>query len=138
MPTQESTPLGLEECEHKLNFNVAIRASFAVAAAVLSNSSGDIIAGSTKNIISTEVNKGEALADLLLVVDLAIQEGCNNVILKGDSFVIILAINQFHLLADWDFSPIIANIHLKLQHFQDWSASKVRRGDNSRAHHLAK
>ena len=121
----------------KINFDVAINSYFSVTAAVLSNTSGDIISAFTKKLLSTEVNKGESIA-ALTGIDLAILQGCNNLLIEGDSLVSILAINNQNLFTEWSIAPIIADIQLKLQHFQVWNATKVSRSANFRAHHLAK
>lgn len=64
----------------KITFNrCCYKDSFAVTAAVLSNSSGEF----AKKLPSTDVNKGEAMA-ALTSIDLAISQGCNNLMFEGD------------------------------------------------------
>jgi hypothetical protein len=60
----------------KGNFDVAIRGSFAVVAAVLSDDMGDIVAAATQRLTCTEALQGEALA-ALLTSRLAASFGCN-------------------------------------------------------------
>jgi hypothetical protein len=49
----------------KANFDVAVRDSFSVAAAVISDSSGDIIFAATSKLLGTDALMGEAAAALL-------------------------------------------------------------------------
>jgi hypothetical protein len=49
----------------KGNFDVAIRENFVMAAAVISNSSGDFILAATQRLSSTDVLMGEASVALL-------------------------------------------------------------------------
>ena len=55
----------------KINFDVATNAYFSVIASILSNSFGDIISSFTKNLLSTDMNKGEFMA-AFTGIDLAI------------------------------------------------------------------
>lgn len=121
----------------KLNFDVATKEDFAIAAAILSNDKGEILLAFTNKLAFLDVNKGEATTTLTSV-DLAISFGCYNLLLEGDSLVTFMAINQPVLLTNWSLAPIILYIQLKLQHFQAWNAEKVSRSAKSHAHHLAK
>jgi hypothetical protein len=60
-----------------------------------------------------EASAGEAQAGLL-VVNLALFNGCSSHFLEGDSLLTILAINKAHLFTDWSCdscAPIISDIH---------------------------
>ena len=57
---------------------------------------------------------------------------------EGDSLLTILAINQGHLFSDWPCAPVIADCRQQLSFFSSWTASKVSRCANSRAHSVAK
>jgi hypothetical protein len=121
----------------KGNFDVAVRGSFAVAAAVLSDDSGTIIAATTQKLVSTDVLQGEAHA-ALLVVRLAASLGLGPISVEGDALLVILAINSPTLFSSWYFVNCISDISLTLSSFQSWNALKVSRCANFRAHALAK
>jgi hypothetical protein len=121
----------------KANFDVAIRQHMAVAAATLSDHDGNIIAAVSKKLPLLEVNAGEAQA-ALLAIQFASSFGCHSLCLEGDSLTVILAINKVSLFTDWSFAPIIGDIHLQLHGFSSWTAVKVSRSANFRAHQLAK
>jgi hypothetical protein len=58
--------------------------------------------------------------------------------LEGDALLVILAVNQPHLFATWQFAPIVSNLRLKLFSFQSWNVLKVSRCTNFCAHVLEK
>jgi hypothetical protein len=74
----------------------------------------------------------------LLVVSFAADFGCSSILLEGNSQLIILAINKDHLFLDWLCAPVIGDIQLHLLRFDSWTALKVSRCANSRAHSVAK
>jgi hypothetical protein len=81
----------------EVNFDVAIRKSFAVAAAVLSDDQGEILSAIVECLPSQDVSAGEPLA-ASLVVKSAASWGIKPMDLEGDSLVVTLAINnQPHL-----------------------------------------
>jgi hypothetical protein len=121
----------------KGNFDVAIKDNFAVAAAVLSDSSGEIFAAATLKLHSSDVLLGEASA-ALLATRLARSSGLDVFLLEGDALLVSLAINQPALFSSWHFNSVISDICLELTSFRSWHASKVSRCANFRAHALAK
>jgi hypothetical protein len=121
----------------KANFDVAVTHSFAVAAAVLSDDSGNIIAAASQKLVSRDVLQGEAAA-ALLAVRLAVFSGCEQLLLEGDALLIVLAINNPSLFSSWCFAHCISDISLVLSSLHSWLASKVSRCANFRAHALAK
>jgi hypothetical protein len=121
----------------KGNFDVAVRGSFAVAAAVLSDDKGDIVAAATQRLNCIEALHGEALA-ALLTSRLAATFGCNLFSLEGDALLVVSAINNPSLFSSWIFANCILDINVVLASFQSWSALKVSRSANFRAHALAK
>jgi hypothetical protein len=58
--------------------------------------------------------------------------------LEGDALLVILAVNQPHLFATWQFAPIISDLRLELSTFQNWNALKFYRCANFRVYVLAK
>jgi hypothetical protein len=116
---------------------VAIRDNFAVAAAVISNSDGEIILAATQKLSITDALIGEASADLL-TTRLATFIGLGNFLLEGDALLVILAVNQPHIFSSWHFAPYISDIRLELSIFQSWNDSKVFRCANLHAHVLVK
>jgi exonuclease III len=121
----------------KGNFDVAIKGNFAVAAAVLSDSSGEIFAAATLKLHSFDVLLGEASA-ALLATRLARSYGLDVFFLEGDALLVSLAVNQPALFSSWHFSSVISDICFELSSFRRWHASKVSRCANFRAHALAK
>jgi hypothetical protein len=121
----------------KLNFDVAVKDSFSVAAAVVSDEKGDILSAATQNLHGTDALQGEAHA-ALLAIRLADSMGCRLVVLEGDALLVILAINNPPLFSSWNFANCLADISLVLSSFQSWNALKVSRSANFRAHVLGK
>jgi hypothetical protein len=120
----------------KGNFDVAIRGSLAVAAAVISDDSGNIISAATMKLYSLDALQGEALA-ALLTTRLAVTTGSSILHLEGDALLVVLAINKPALFSSWSFVNCISDISLELSSFHSWSALKVSRCANYRAHALA-
>jgi hypothetical protein len=121
----------------KCNFDVAVRSSFAVAAAVISDESGNIVLAATQRILSLDALQGEARA-ALLGVRLASSAGLVRLELEGDALLVILAINSPSSFVSWSIDNCIADISLVLNSFHSWKALKVSRCANFRAHVLAK
>lgn len=90
----------------KINFDTAIQVSFSVQAAICGNSTRKIIYLSSLISSPCFANVGEALA-----TQLAISLDCllnfDRFILKGDSVMVIQALNQPSSDLDWRISPII-------------------------------
>jgi hypothetical protein len=101
----------------KANFDVAVKDSFAVAAAVLSDDQRNIFAAATQRLFSTDVLQGEAAA-ALLAVRLAVSSGCDHLLLEGDALLVVLAIKNPSLFSSWNFSHCISDISLVLSSFQ--------------------
>jgi hypothetical protein len=57
-----------------------------------------------------QVNAGEAFA-ALSAFQLTSSFGCTSLCLEGDLLTVILAVNKASLLTDWNFAPIIGDIH---------------------------
>ncbi|XP_059440565.1 uncharacterized protein LOC132173020 [Corylus avellana] len=121
----------------KGNFDVAVKGSFAVAAAVLSDEKGAIVGAATQRLNCPDALQGEALA-ALLTTRLAASFGCNFLSLEGDALLVVLAINNPSLFSSWIFANCISDISVVLAPFQSWNALKVSRSANFRAHALAK
>jgi hypothetical protein len=121
----------------KLNFDVAVKGSFSVAATVVSDEKGDVLNAATQKLHGSDALQGEAHA-ALLAVRLADSMGCKLITLEGDALLVILAINNPPLFSSWNFANCLADISLVLSSFQSWVALKVSRCANFRAHVLGK
>jgi hypothetical protein len=121
----------------KGNFDVAVKDSFSVAAAVISDDRGNIVGAATQKLHCTDALQGEALA-ALLTSRLAASLGYKLLALEGDALLVVLAINCPALFSSWTFSNCIADISLVLSSFQSWNTLKVSRSANFRAHALGK
>jgi hypothetical protein len=121
----------------KVNFEVAVKGSFAVAATVISDERGDIVGAATQKLHCTDALQGETHAALLAIC-LAESLGCRLVVLEGDALLVALAINNHSLFSSWNFANCLADVSLVLSSFQSWNASKVSRSANFRAHALGK
>jgi hypothetical protein len=77
----------------KGNFDVAVRNSFVVPAAVISDSSGNIVLAAMHKLPSIDFLQGEAFADLL-ATQLVVSCGCGNFFLEGDVLLVLLAVNN--------------------------------------------
>jgi hypothetical protein len=117
----------------KVNFNTAIRPSFAVAAAILRDHSGNIMAVNTLKLPYVDANKGEAYA-ALLAVRLASSFGCPSIILEGGSLLTVLAIKEPQLFLDCNTKFVISNINLLLTAFSFWKVCKAFRCANICVH----
>jgi hypothetical protein len=115
---------------------MAVKHSFVVAVAVLSDEFGNIIAAASKKLVSTDVMQKEAAATLL-AVRLAAFSRCDHLLLEGDALLVVLAINNPPLFSSWCFAHCISNISLVLSSLHGWNAVKVSRCANFRAHALA-
>ncbi|XP_059436361.1 uncharacterized protein LOC132169326 [Corylus avellana] len=121
----------------KGNFDVAVKGSFAVVAAVISDDMRNIISVATQKLNSTDVLQGEASV-ALLAARLVVSSGCDKLMLEGDALLVVLAINNPSLFSSWTFANCIYNISLVLSSFQSWNALKVSRCANFRALALTK
>lgn len=119
------------------NFDVAIRPSFAVAAATLRDHKGEFLAVNTLKLPPMDANLGEAHA-ALLAVRMAASLGCTSLCLEGDSLVTVLAIKDPFLFSDWISESVISDISLQLLSFSDWKVSKISRCANFCAHQVAR
>jgi hypothetical protein len=97
----------------KSNFDVAIHDNFAVAAAVVSKSVGEIILAMIQKLSISNILIGEASA-ALLATWLAAFTGTIDYTLEGDALLVILAMNQPLLFSSWHFAPFISDIRLNL------------------------
>jgi hypothetical protein len=93
----------------KANFDVAVKNSFAMAAAVLSDDLGNIVVAASQKLVSTNVLQGEAAAALLAVFFC-----CDQLLLEGDALLVVLAINNPPLFSSWCFAHCISDISLVL------------------------
>jgi hypothetical protein len=121
----------------KVNFDVAIRPSFAVAAAILRDHSGNFLAVNSLKLPVVDANKGEALA-ALLAVRIASSFGCSSIIIEGDSLLTVLAIQKPHLFLSWNTDAIISDITEVLDSFSSWEVFKISRCANMCAHYVAR
>ena len=95
-----------------------------MAAAVISNYMGIILAAVTHKLSSTDVLRGEAFAALLAVrLAASLSLGCLS--LEDDALLMVLAVNNPPLFHSWYFANYISNISLALSSFQSWSALKI-------------
>jgi hypothetical protein len=111
-------PLGIGGI--KGNFDVAVRDSFVVADAVISDFSDNIIMVATQRLHSTDILVSEAFATLLASRLLALSSGINHFVLKGfgDALLVILEINSHELFTLRNFSNLVSDISLSLLSFQ--------------------
>jgi hypothetical protein len=80
----------------KVNFDVAVKGSFAVAAVVVSDERGEIVGAVTQKLHCFDALQGETHV-ALLAVRLTDSLGCIMVVLEGDALLVILAINSHSL-----------------------------------------
>jgi hypothetical protein len=123
-------------CSFKVNFDVAIRPTFAVAGAVLRDHSGKFLAVNTLKLPPMDALMGEAHA-ALLASRLAVSMGCSPLIIEGDSLLTILALKDPLLFSDWIFAPVISDSLVQLHSINVWSALKISRCANLDAHLVA-
>jgi hypothetical protein len=90
----------------KGNFDVAVRGSYVVAAAVLSDEKGAMVGAATQRLYCSDALQGEALA-ALLTARLATSFGCNFFSLEGDALLVVLASNNPSIFSSWTFANCI-------------------------------
>jgi hypothetical protein len=93
----------------KVNFNVAIRPNFTVAATTLRDHNGNFVVVNSLKLSPMNAILGEAHA-ALLVIRLAYVHGCSPLVIEGDSLLTILAIKVPHLFLDFISAPVISNV----------------------------
>lgn len=89
----------------KVNFDAAIHPSFVVATATLRDQHDDFFVVHSLRLLSIDTNKGKALA-ALLATQLVFSFDCSSLIIKGDSLLPILTLNQLQLFEDWHTESI--------------------------------
>ncbi|GLT71069.1 hypothetical protein SLA2020_431110 [Shorea laevis] len=122
----------------KVNFDVAVRSNFMVAAAVITDHDGCLLSAVARKIPLLDINAGEAKAALLAIETTADLYPLSKIILEGDSLVTIMALNNPDFCTDWSSRGIISDVLSSLSSFSSWSATKVSRSVNLRAHLVAK
>jgi hypothetical protein len=125
-------PLG----SFKVNFDVAIRPTFAVAAAILRDHSEIFLAVNTLKLPPIDALMDEAHATLL-AFRLAVSMGCSPLIIEGESLLTILTLNDHLLFSDWIFTPVIFNSLVQLHSINVWRALKIFRCANLDVHLVA-
>lgn len=119
----------------KLNFDVAIRKSFAFAAVVCRNSEGHILFARTKRLPPCGPLVGEARAALFAAQE-AFLLPFLPMILEGDSLLVNEAINDGGNRGDWQISTLLADI-CNLASCRDlWHFEHVKSDANVLAHRL--
>jgi hypothetical protein len=103
------------------NFDDALRPSFSVVAAVLSDHFGFILAACTKKLPRVEALVGEAMA--ALAARFAANFGCSFIHLKGDCLLTVLAINKDHLVSGW---PCAGMFILSFFSLRNWLLRKFQ------------
>jgi hypothetical protein len=88
---------------------VAVRGSFVVAAAVISDAMGNVILAATQELHGTDSLQGEALV-ALLTVQVAVSFECTSPQLEGDALLVELVINNPSLISSWYFVHCISYI----------------------------
>jgi hypothetical protein len=122
----------------KINFDVAVRPNYMVAAAIISDHDGSLLWATAKKIPLMDINAGEAQAALLAVETATRFYPSSSLILEGDSLITITALNNPNYCTEWSSRGIIADVIFLLSSFSSWSATKVSRSINLRAHLVAK
>lgn len=121
----------------KVNVNVPIWEDFAVVVAIIRDHQGAIRGFKVDNIDAVTPLVGEAEA-ANMGVDLAHQEGFTQIILEGESEVVIKAIQQFPQQTDWWINHMVLEILTSLRLMQFWKVSHIRRSANKVLHQLAR
>lgn len=121
----------------KVNFDVAIRDSFAVGAAIARNSDGQVLGAMVKRLEAMSPLEGEMEATLL-GVQMASSHGFQTVFLEGDSETVIKAIKNWPHPVDWRISKMGKELHYVSGRLQCLQVFHVYRDANDKAHHLAR
>jgi hypothetical protein len=117
---------------------VAVRPNYMVAAAIISDPDGALLWAHAKKIPTMDINAGEAQAALLAVKIATRFYSSSSLILEGDSLITITALNNPNYVSEWSSREIISDVIFLLSSFSSWSATKVSRSINLRAHLVVK
>jgi hypothetical protein len=121
---------------HKINFDMAIRESFSAQAAVCRDHKGQIIKAISLVSPPCSPNYGEALA-AQLAASLAISLKLENFTIKGDSLIVITALQHPSITQDWLIEKVIKDTLVLLRPSPTWVAKKINRSANFCTHHVA-
>ncbi|KAB1220323.1 hypothetical protein CJ030_MR3G019069 [Morella rubra] len=127
----------LTEGQVKVNFDVAVRKTFAMGNAILRDSQGQIVGVCVNQTQVDEPLKGEAFA-APTGVDEAIRRGFKDIIVEGDSLQLIDSLRKFPARVDWRIFSRVNDIVRSLSRLDSFSFQFVNRGANEEAHHLAR
>lgn len=121
----------------KVNTDVAIHDSYAVAVAITQDCNGQVKGASVKRLNVVDPVEGEVEA-----VKLGVKLTCNhdfaNVILESDSETDIKAINSWPHLTDWRIHSSVMKIHAGCRQLQSWKAVHAYKDENELAHHFVR
>ncbi|KAK2986485.1 hypothetical protein RJ640_012165 [Escallonia rubra] len=120
----------------QVNFDVAIRNSTFVQAAVLRNHEGVIVSAQAQASHTHDPEKAEAEA-ALMAINLAIRSRCSHVMFEEDASVIINCFTNLDQTPNWRCYAIIEEARDKLKYFTCWTFLKVTRFQNRLPHNLA-
>jgi hypothetical protein len=120
----------------KVNFDTAIREDFSAQAAVCRDSNGVILKVLSQILPSCSPVFGEALA-AQLASDLASFMKLDQVIIEGDSSVVISSLQNPSCVLDWHIDLIIKDTISSFPASSLWEARKINRSANFCAHYAA-
>lgn len=120
-------------CRSQVSIWCAVREKFSVAATICLDPSNSILVARTEfHYDVTDLLKVEALAAQMAST---MHPSCAT--LEGDSSIFIAALRQEGSDIDWSILNTISNPIFYLSSISSWTARKITRVENSRAHRLA-
>jgi ribonuclease HI len=131
----EAPPPGI----YKVNWDIAINHSekrMGVGAAIRDNE-GSVIAALCKPIMAIHEPAAAEATTALSAVEFCKEVGIQDILLEGDSMLVVTAINDSR--PNWlRYGQIIDDVKMVLNSLRKWSSRHIKREANSAAHGLAK
>ncbi|KAB1226792.1 hypothetical protein CJ030_MR1G021664 [Morella rubra] len=121
----------------EVNVDVAIRQNFAVIAAIARDFYGKIQGVVTKQIKAARPLEGEAEATKL-GLEPSVSSGFWELILEGDSELVVKAIQRWSQLSEWCIHSTVKEMLEVGKGLLSWQVEHVYRGANEMVHHFAR
>lgn len=119
------------------NVDAAIRENYAVIAAIIRDSKGKVLEAKMQKIDLVDSLEGDAVV-AKLGLELVRCQGFREVLLEGDSEIVINAIRCWPQISEWRIHTLVQQVQELGSRLQSCKAIHVYRGASSMVHHLAR
>ena len=111
------------EGHYKINFDTTIRDHFSTQAAIYRDHTGSILEAVSHISLPCSPSYGEAQG-AFLAASLASSLHLSQFVIKGDSLIVISALQFLAIITDWHIEQIIKDIIALLPPFSKWETKK--------------